>query len=121
MNVPPDNSSSEQTWAGSVMKANDPSAPLISGFTAAGSPLAVSASATAFTTSPTNSDGAGQRRSNEAAHEAIMQAEDSDERVEARIQVGCTLNGAAPRLLDDKLKRDSVGSSTGRLPAPVGH
>ena len=33
----PDNRHSEQTWAGSVMKANDPSVPLISGFPSAGS------------------------------------------------------------------------------------
>lgn len=65
------------------------------------------------------SSGASSGRSIEAAHEAVMQAEDSDERVEARIQVGCTLNGAARRLLDDNLNRDSVGSLTGRLPAPV--
>ena len=35
-------------------------------------------------------------RANEAAWESAMQAEDSDERVEARIQVGCAGDTVSP-------------------------
>ncbi len=104
----PDNRHSVQTWAGSVMKANDPSVPLISGFPPAGSQYSSEAgrgTIGGLVTSPSEASlepakGTSQQRWGSTSSEAVM----SDLTTTSKTGLS-----------------DSVGSSTGRLPAPVRH